>query len=105
MAVTNYDENLVLTVAGGETSTPSISIAHARGAGIMLDANTPAGNYDIEVSLDGTVWAVQSTITVTLSTPFFIDMTNLTTRFMRVKSASAADMGGTGVTVMIARQY
>jgi hypothetical protein len=69
----------------------------------MLANNCPDGAYDIEVSLDGTVWAELSTVTKVTAEPLFIDFTNVSARYFRLLGPSS--LAAASITAMLVNHY
>jgi hypothetical protein len=94
-------KNIALEGAG--SITLPLDISETRGVGVMLSNDCPDGGYDIEVSLDGAIWAELSTVTKVSSEPLFIDFTNVTARYFRL--LGPGDLTGTTITAMLVSQY
>ena len=98
-------ENITVTSQGSNSYTDSLFIGEARGVGIMVNNTTPAKEYNIEVSLEGTVWAVTSTVTKVADTPLFIDLTNLSAKYVRLKATDDLTIAGANLTASLVAQY
>jgi len=97
--------NFTVASQGGDPFTDTIDIKEARGVGIMVNNTSPSKDYNIQVSLEGTVWATTATVTKVASAPLFIDLTNLTSNYVRLASSDGSSVSGVNLTVTVVGHY
>lgn len=97
--------NFTVVSQGTNAFTDTIDIKEARGVGIMVNNTTPAKDYKIEVSLEGTVWATTATVTKVTTVPLFVDLTNLTANYVRLAASDDLSIAGANLTVTVVSHY
>jgi hypothetical protein len=71
------------------TQTLQLKIDDAYGVGVMLNNNFPSGDFYIELSIDGIIWAEMTQLTKDEGKPNLIDLTGVTARFIRVRHSGS----------------
>jgi len=81
------------------TQTVQLKIDDAYGVGVMLNNDFPSGDFYIELSIDGIIWAEMTQLTKDEGKPNLIDLTGVTARFIRVRHS------GTNIPALAAKGF